>query len=107
MIEYDAEISTTDRLPLLSFIDLLIVDEAGQVSPELAGAAFALARRALVVGDTEQLQPVPRVSGWGDAGKLHRAGLLAAGGEGDEMVEGSRAVERATLRRTALCVIKN
>lgn len=73
--------------PLLSFIDLLIVDEAGQVSPELAGAAFALARRALVVGDTEQLQPVPRVTAWGDAGNLRRAGLAATESEADRVAD--------------------
>ncbi len=32
---------------LFDFIDLLIVDEAGQVLPEVAGASFALAKRAL------------------------------------------------------------
>ncbi|HEX8245418.1 MAG TPA: AAA domain-containing protein [Longimicrobium sp.] len=71
--------------PLLSFIDLLIVDEAGQVSPELAGAAFALARRALVVGDTEQLQPVPRVTAWGDVGNLRRAGLARTDSDADRV----------------------
>jgi AAA domain len=40
------------------FIDLLIVDEAGQVSPEIAGATFALAKQALVVGDVQQIEPV-------------------------------------------------
>jgi len=39
-------------------IDLLIVDEAGQVSPEIAAPSFALAKKALVVGDVHQLQPV-------------------------------------------------
>jgi hypothetical protein len=86
----------TGALPLVSFIDLLIVDEAGQVSPELAGAAFALARRALVVGDTEQLQPVPRVSAWGDAGNLRRAGLVSAGGA--DRVEAAGSVQPAGAR---------
>lgn len=39
-------------------IDLLIVDEAGQVSPELALPAFSLAKKALVVGDVCQIPPV-------------------------------------------------
>ena len=43
---------------LFNFIDLLIVDEAGQVQPEAAGGAFALARRALVIGDTQQIEPI-------------------------------------------------
>lgn len=43
---------------LYSFIDLLIVDEAGQVNPEVAGASFALAKKALVVGDVVQIPPI-------------------------------------------------
>lgn len=38
--------------------DLLIIDEAGQAAPEIVSASLALARRALVVGDTRQLDPV-------------------------------------------------
>ncbi|HGJ5856169.1 AAA domain-containing protein [Arsenophonus nasoniae] len=43
---------------LYDFADLLIVDEAGQVSPEVAAASFALAKQALVIGDTEQIAPI-------------------------------------------------
>jgi len=43
---------------LLSIIDLLVIDEAGQASPELAGAALLLARRAAVIGDLKQLAPI-------------------------------------------------
>lgn len=43
---------------LLSTIDLLVIDEAGQASPELAGAALLLARRAAVIGDLKQLAPI-------------------------------------------------
>ncbi len=39
-------------------IDLLIVDEAGQVDTPIGLPAFALARRAVVVGDEKQLSPV-------------------------------------------------
>lgn len=42
----------------LERIDLLIVDEAGQVDTSVGAAAFALAKRALVVGDVQQLAPV-------------------------------------------------
>lgn len=38
--------------------DLLIVDEAGQVDTSVGAAAFALPKRALVVGDVLQLAPV-------------------------------------------------
>lgn len=43
---------------LYNFIDLLIVDEAGQVSPEDAAASFALAKKAIIVGDEKQIPPV-------------------------------------------------
>lgn len=40
------------------FADLLIVDEAGQVSPEIGLPTFALAKKAIVVGDEQQIPPV-------------------------------------------------
>ncbi|MBI9010950.1 MAG: DNA helicase [Clostridiales bacterium] len=43
---------------LYNFIDLLIVDEAGQVSPEIAACSFALAKKAVIVGDIHQIEPV-------------------------------------------------
>lgn len=43
---------------LYDFIDLLIVDEAGQVSPEIGIASFLLAKKALIVGDIYQIEPV-------------------------------------------------
>jgi hypothetical protein len=42
----------------LGAIDLLIVDEAGQVDTSVGAAALALAKRAVIVGDTAQLPPV-------------------------------------------------
>lgn len=39
-------------------IDLLIIDEAGQVPPEIGAPAFMLAKKALVVGDNDQIAPV-------------------------------------------------
>ncbi|MGM0711931.1 AAA domain-containing protein [Brevibacillus parabrevis] len=47
---------------LYDFIDLLIVDEAGQVSPEIAAGAFSLAKKAIVVGDVFQIEPVWSIS---------------------------------------------
>ncbi|MGR3205575.1 AAA domain-containing protein [Bacillus glycinifermentans] len=43
---------------LYNYIDLLIVDEAGQVTPEIAACSFSLAKRAVVVGDVYQIEPV-------------------------------------------------
>lgn len=47
---------------LYNFIDLLLVNEAGQVSPEIGAASFLLAKKALVVGDVCQIEPVWGVS---------------------------------------------
>ncbi|PRX08572.1 UNVERIFIED_ORG: AAA domain-containing protein [Martelella mediterranea] len=68
---------------LYNFIDLLIVDEAGQVLPEVAGASFALAKRALVIGDTQQIEPISAVPGPVDIGNLKDSGLL----DGEEVPE--------------------
>lgn len=59
-------------VPLYNAIDLLIIDEAGQANVEIAGASFALAKRALVVGDTEQIEPI-----WQVHAGIDRANLLA------------------------------
>src|SRR5690606_13545983 len=42
----------------LGRVDLPMVDEAGQVDTSVGAAAFAVANRALVVGDVQQLAPV-------------------------------------------------
>ena len=59
----------------LELFDLLLVDEAGQVSPEVGVAAFALARKAVVVGDTRQIEPVWGLEGSLDAQNQRRQGL--------------------------------
>jgi hypothetical protein len=61
---------------LFDFIDLLIVDEAGQVLPEVSGASFALAKRALIFGDTQQIEPISSVPRPVDVGNLRSCGLL-------------------------------
>ena len=50
--------TNTETKVLTNEIDLLIVDEAGQVSPEIGVASFALAKRAIVVGDVDQIEPI-------------------------------------------------
>lgn len=62
--------------PLFDFIDLLIVDEAGQVSPEVGVAAFSLAKQAIIVGDVKQIEPVWNISKKIDIGNLRKCGLI-------------------------------
>ncbi|MGG4553885.1 AAA domain-containing protein [Paenibacillus humicus] len=61
--------------PMYEYIDMLIIDEAGQVVPEVAGASFALAKKAIIVGDTLQIQPVWSIPIQVDMGNLQRYGL--------------------------------
>ena len=68
---------TWETPPLLECIDLLIVDEAGQVSPEVGAATFALAKRAIVVGDTKQIEPVWNVPQKVDYANLARYELIS------------------------------
>jgi energy-coupling factor transporter ATP-binding protein EcfA2 len=55
-------------------LDLLIVDEAGQVSPDVGGAVFGFAKKAVVVGDTLQIEPI-----WGVPTRIDLGNLKAAG----------------------------
>ncbi|RAZ82672.1 hypothetical protein DPM33_34405 [Mesorhizobium hawassense] len=78
---------------LFNHIDLLIVDEAGQVLPEIAGPSFALAKRALVIGDIQQIEPISTLTAAVDAGNLIEVGLLPPSG-GREALE---ALDRVGL----------
>ena len=62
-----------------NFADLLIIDEAGQVLPEIAAAAFALAKKALVIGDTEQIAPIWNSLPGIDIGNMVEANILSGG----------------------------
>lgn len=66
-----------DKKQMLEFIDLLIIDEAGQVTPELGAASFGLAKKALIVGDIFQIEPVTQMLEPVDDANLHRCGLVA------------------------------
>lgn len=65
-----------DTAPLFNFIDLLIVDEAGQVAPEVGIASFALAKQAVIVGDIKQIEPVWNITNEIDIGNLKKCGLI-------------------------------
>jgi hypothetical protein len=71
---------------LFNFIDLLIVDEAGQVLPEVSGACFSLAKRALVIGDTQQIEPISSVPRPVDISNLRHSGLLPSDAGIDTLV---------------------
>lgn len=89
---------------LVDFIDLLIVDEAGQVLPEVAGASFALAKKALVIGDTLQIEPIWSIPPSVDAGNLVANGLIEAGDQGDEALERLQASGRTASRGSVMAI---
>ncbi len=74
-------------IPLFGEIDLLVVDEAGQALTEVAAAGFALAKQALVVGDTDQIEPVWGVPASIDRPNLRLFGLLGPQGAGKDYAD--------------------
>lgn len=80
--------------PLLGEIDLLIIDEAGQVLPEIAASSIAIAKRALIVGDTHQLEPVWNVANATDQANAIRHGIVSDSA-------GYEALEKSTGRLAA------
>jgi hypothetical protein len=65
-----------NALPLYDFIDLLIIDEAGQAPPEIAGATFSLSKKSIVVGDTLQIEPVWSINERIDIANLKRHNII-------------------------------
>lgn len=95
-----------DFLPdyLYGQIDLLIVDEAGQVTPEIAGASLALAKRALIIGDTAQIEPIWSVPSRIDVGNLRQVGLIGTDDNGPDVAEfldTGRAASSGSVMRIA------
>lgn len=60
--KYSRYYSGKEERPYDELYDYLIVDESGQVAPDIALPTFALAKNALVVGDTKQIEPIYSVS---------------------------------------------
>lgn len=85
----------------LGRIDLLIVDEAGQVDTPLGLPSFALASRVMVVGDEKQLSPV-----WSIDEQTDREVALDVGISGQAWLEelqgrGATCSEPSSLMRAA------
>jgi len=47
-----------NQIPHTDVIDWLVLDESGQIRPDIAAPTMSVAKRALVVGDTKQLEPI-------------------------------------------------
>lgn len=83
---------------LYDFIDVLIMDESGQVAPHLGAPAFSLAKRAVVVGDIFQLEPIINLSIGVDQANGAKEGLS------DFWVEGQPEDYRAIVAGDSGCI---
>lgn len=86
---------------MCNYIDLLVVDEAGQTSPEIAAASFSLAKKAVIVEDEEQIPPV-----WGTARALDIAmaisnGVIANKGEYGMLEENGLNCSQSSIMKMA------
>lgn len=82
-------------------VDLLIVDEAGQVDTPVGLPAFALARRALVVGDEKQLAPVWSLDEDTDREVAESAGIPSETWAADLRPRGMTCSPHSSLMRAA------
>ncbi len=73
---FDRETQSWANPPLLNLVDILMVDEAGQTTPEVGAAIFGLANRAIVVGDIKQIEPIWNIPGKIDFGNLKKNKLI-------------------------------
>ncbi|XID92253.1 AAA domain-containing protein [Paenibacillaceae bacterium WGS1546] len=86
-------------VPLYNYIDLLIIDEAGQVIPEVAGASFALAQKAVIVGDTLQIPPVWKIPYSIDIGNCQSFGIAETSSEYEKMgICGAMAADGSVMK---------
>ncbi|NNM65012.1 MAG: hypothetical protein HKL99_10440 [Burkholderiales bacterium] len=80
-----------DWQPHWGVIDWLVVDEAGQIAPEIAGPMMALAQRAVTVGDRKQIPPVWSVSDRVDAANARRLDVAADAAAYERLADQSMA----------------
>lgn len=60
MVYYDVKTKTEKYM--FNFIDYAVVDESGQCSPEIGAISFLFSKKAIVVGDTDQIAPIYTIS---------------------------------------------
>jgi hypothetical protein len=88
-------------IPLFDFVDLLVLDEAGQVAPDIGGATFALAKKALVVGDMHQLEPVWNITTSIDIGNMHEKQVVTTNDEVDLFCSTGLSASSGSLMKVA------
>jgi hypothetical protein len=76
-----------EEQPLYELFDLIIIDEAGQISPELGVGLFSLGKQVVLAGDQEQIEPVWGVPEKTDIGNLMEYGLIGNPMDIDEFTD--------------------
>ncbi len=101
-------VATTHSLPRVrhwqgsyGFADLLVFDEAGQAPPELGCAMFAFAKRAIVVGDIYQLEPIWSLVDTDEKFLLERLGINELGVEGEGSIHPAYSVSAGSVMHVA------
>lgn len=57
--------------------DLLVIDEAGEITPEEGLCSLAFAKKAVIIGDKKQLKPVSKINKGVDSIKMATHGLIS------------------------------
>lgn len=89
-------------LYLYNHIDLLIIDEAGQVSPEIGLASFSLAKKALVIGDIKQIPPIWSTSRVLDVTFALKNKLINNASDFDSLISKGLSVSQLSLMDLAI-----
>ncbi len=86
---------------MYDFIDLLIIDEAGQISPEIAAPSFSLAKKAVVVGDENQIPPVWSTTTSLDISMAVSKGLISGKNEFSKLQENGLNCSESSIMKVA------
>lgn len=105
-------ISTTHTLPSIAFqygwskpffglFDQIIFDEAGQVCAEVGALSFAYAKRAIVVGDTKQIEPIWTINRHVDIGNLQMLDIIKSEDDYHSLEETGLLASSGSIMRLA------
>ena len=86
---------------MYDFIDLLIIDEAGQCSPEIAVASYSLAKRAVVVGDESQIPPVVNTDITVDYSIAKSSGVISNSDDFNNLIDCGLSCSQGNVMRVA------
>lgn len=86
---------------MYDFIDLLIIDEAGQCSPEIAAASFSLCKRAVVVGDENQIPPVINTDVTVDYSIAKASDLISTSDDFYKLIDNGLSCSQGNVMRAA------